>query len=248
LQLSAEIDRSILLENFQLNMSRGYQSIAEGDYDSAESAFRAAQSILPENAASQDALDQLEATREADRGAGLMQMAQSAENLEQWQEAQQAYQQLLDENPNRVEARVALVSVEARLGLDNLINQIIDDPLALRDEQKWLQAENILGQARGVRNAGPLLIGQIDRLAETIRKARTPVRLEITSDGQTYVSILGISELGLIRNHPLDLNPGKYVVLGKKSGFQDVREEVILTGDEPKIVINILPTRSLDSL
>lgn len=92
------------------------------------------------------------------------------------------------------------------------------------------------------------MANQIEQLADTIRKARTPVRLTISSDGLTQISVLGISNLGMIRNHPLDLNPGKYVVVGKKSGFQDVREEVILTGDEPRTDLYVVPTRSLGTL
>lgn len=246
--LLKEIDQSILLDDFQRYMSAGYQSLSSSDYDSAERSFNVALDLIPDNAAAADALDQLNATREADRGAGLMQQAQSSANAEQWLEAQQAYQQLLEENPNRVEARVALITVEARLSLDNQIEQIIANPLELKEEQSWRQAEETLSQAKAVRNGGPVLANQINQLADTIRKARTPVRLTISSDGLTQISILGVSNLGLIRDHPLDLNPGKYVVVGKKSGFQDIREEVIISGDEPRMDLYVVPTRSLGTL
>jgi len=246
--LLIEIEQSILVDDFQRFMSEGYQALSNSDFDNAERAFGEAQDLIPENSAVADALDQLGASREADRGAGLMQQAQSSANAEQWLEAQQAYQQLLAENPNRVEARVALVTVEARLNLDNQIVGIIANPLLLKEERSWQQAEETLGQAKAVRNSGPILMHQVEQLAETIRKARTPVRLTISSDGLTQISVLGISDLGLIRSHPLDLNPGKYVVLGKKSGFQDIREEVIITGDEPRMDVLVVPLRSLGTL
>jgi tetratricopeptide (TPR) repeat protein len=246
--LLVQIEQSILLANFQQYMSEGYQALSGTDFGTAERAFNVALGLIPNNSAAADALDQLNSTREADRGAGLMQQAQSSANAEKWLEAQQAYQQLLEENPNRVEARVALVTVEARLNLDNQIEQIIANPLGLKEEQSWRQAEQTLGQAKAVRNGGPVLTNQIEQLADTIRKARTPVRLTISSDGHTQISVLGISDLGLIRNHPLDLNPGKYVVVGKKSGFQDVREEVVISGDEARMDLYLVPTRSLGTL
>ena len=242
------VEQAILLESFQQQMSEGYRGLANADYDSAEAAFNSAKNLMPENSAAADALVQLEASREADRGADLMQQARFAENAEQWQQAKDFYDQLLVENPNRVEARVALVKVEARLDLDNRINAVLQDPLSLRDDSRWRNAENLLIQAGAVRDAGPLLEEQTEELAEVIRKARTPVRVEITSDGETEVSVLGLSQLGRIRSHPLELNPGTYVLVGKKAGFQDVREEIVLTGDRAIVNIHLEPTRSLGEL
>ena len=247
-ELLAKVDEAILLDTFQKRMSEGYSNLAQGDFSNAEVAFRSAQTLMPNNPAASDALVQLEASREADRGADLLQQASIAEDNERWLEAKQAYDQLLSENPNRVEAQVSLIRIEARLALHNDIESVFADPLSLRDQENWREAENLLIQARSVRDNGPVLRAQIDQLASVIRKARTPVRVELTSDGLTDVSILGLSQFGLIRNHPLDLNPGNYVVLGKKSGFQDVREELLITGDEPLVKIHIEPTQSLGSL
>ena len=242
------VEQAILLESFQAEMSEGYRGLANGDYDSAEAAFNSAKGLMPDNPAAADALVQLEASREADRGADLIQQARLAENYEEWQQAKDLYDQLLSENPNRVEARVALVKVEVRLDLDNRINAVLQDPLSLRDEGRWRSAENLLIQAGAVRDAGPLLAEQTENLAEVIRKARTPVRVEITSDGQTEVSVLGLTQLGRLRSHPLELNPGTYVLVGKKAGFQDVREEIVLTGDQAIVNIHLEPTRSLGEL
>jgi tetratricopeptide (TPR) repeat protein len=243
-----QIEQSISRRNFQQYMSLGYQELSSGNYQEAQNAFRSAQSLEPGNAAVSDALDQVEATRESDRSATLLQQARFAEQSEQWDIAQARYRQLLDEDPNRVEARIALVKVEARLNLENQMLEYIEHPLRLKDDQVWRDAEQTLSQARGISTAGPKLAHQSSQLAETIRKARTPVRLEVISDGATQVSILGVSNLGLIRNHPLDLNPGNYVLVGKKTGFQDIRQEIVLTGDEAEVTVNVVPSRSLESL
>lgn len=247
-ELLSRVDEAILIDAFQKRMSEGYSSLAQGNYGVAETAFRNAQSLMPNNSAASDALVQLEASREADRGANLLQQATIATSNENWLEAKQAYDQLLLENPNRVEAKVSLVQVEARLALHNNIESVFADPLSLKDQTAWREAENLLIQARSLQDGGPILQAQVEELALVIRKARTPVRVEITSDGLTDVSILGLSQFGLVRNHPLDLNPGKYIILGKKSGFQDIREEVLITGDEPLVRIHIEPTQSLGSL
>lgn len=242
------IDKAILERDFQQQMSLGYQALSDARYNEAETAFRAAGDLKPQSSAVSEALDQVAANRESSRSAILLQEARSAENSEQWDIAQSRYQQLLEEDPNRVEARIALIKVDARLTLEQDILQHIEAPLSLRDEQIWQSARETLEQARAINDPGPKLREQINLLAEVVRKARTPVRLNIISDGQTQVSILGVSNLGTIKNHPLDLNPGKYVIVGKKSGYQDIRREVILSGDQAGQSVEIIPDHSLESL
>lgn len=248
LESLALIESSILRRDFQQLMSRGYQQLASGNYEAAQAAFRSADELDPGNTAVSEALDQVAATRESDRSAELLQQARLSEQTEQWSTAQANYQQLLEEDPNRVEARIELVKVEARLNLEQQILQHINNPLRLKDDNLWNQAEETLRQAQSINNPGPVLRQQIADLSNTLRKARTPVRLEVVSDGATQVSVLGVSNLGFITAHPLDLNPGEYVVIGKKSGFQDIRQEVVLSGDESRVVVNVVPTRSLESL
>ena len=247
-EMLASIEADILRRDFQEAMSIGFRELSTGNYEQAQLAFRSARNLDPENPAVVDALDQVEATRESDRSGALLQQARIAEKSEQWSLALERYQQLLQEDPNRVEARIALVKVEARSTLETQMLHHIENPLPLRDDRIWSEAEDTLEQARSINNPGPLLADQIRQLSQTLRKARTPVRLELVSDGNTQISVLGVSNLGTIRNHPLDLNPGKYVVIGKKSGYQDVRQDVILTGDEPRVIISVIPDRSLESL
>lgn len=246
-QMLVYIGAEILRRDFQAYMSNGFQQLAQGNFQDAENAFRSAQTLEPDNDAVSDALDQVEATRESDRSAQILQQARIAEESESWSTARDRYNQLLKEDPNRVEARIALVKVDARLNLENQILQHLENPLRLKEESIWRDAENTLGQAQTIANPGPVLRGQVDQLAEILRKARTPVRLEVVSDGATQVSILGVSDLGQIRSHPLDLNPGIYVVIGKKRGFQDIRQEIVLTGDESRVVVDVIPNRSVGS-
>ncbi len=247
-QQSKAIEQAIIDRDFQQQMSLGYQALASERFADAESAFRAAGDLKPMSSAVTEALDQVAANRESTRSAILLQEARSAEASEQWDRAQARYQQLLQEDPNRVEARISMIKVEARLKLEQQILQHIEEPLALRDDALWQQAQETLQQARAINNPGPKLREQVSLLAEVVRKARTAVRLNVVSDGQTQVSIVGVSNLGAIKNHPLDLYPGRYVIVGKKSGYQDVRQEVVLSGDQAGVSVEIIPDRSLESL
>ena len=77
-------------------------------------------------------------------------------------------------------------------------------------------------------SAGPKLKIQIARLQTTINAARTPQRVEITSDGAMSVTIYKIGQFGSFTQKSLDLLPGKYVAVGKRQGYRDARVEFIV--------------------
>ncbi len=72
---------------------------------------------------------------------------------------------------------------------------------------------------------GPRLAGQRDELSRLLKRASTPVTVELVSDNMTAVSIYKVGVLGSFGNTRLDLRPGTYVAVGIRPGFRDVRVE-----------------------
>ena len=46
-------------------------------------------------------------------------------------------------------------------------------------------------------------------------------------------------KFGEFREHAIALFPGRYVVVGTRSGFRDVREELVIDGTKPEVALNI---------
>ena len=72
-----------------------------------------------------------------------------------------------------------------------------------------------------------------------VRRARTKVTLALSSDSVTNVEIYRLGNLGQFAEHAVSLYPGRYVVVGKRSGCRDVREDLVIDGTEPRIELNI---------
>lgn len=72
---------------------------------------------------------------------------------------------------------------------------------------------------------GPRLAGQRDELSRLLKRAATPVNVELVSDNMTSVSIYKVGVLGNFANTALELRPGTYVAVGVRPGFRDVRVE-----------------------
>jgi hypothetical protein len=72
---------------------------------------------------------------------------------------------------------------------------------------------------------GPRLGDQRDELSRLLKRAATPLLVQLVSDGATDVSIYKVGKLGSFETHELSLRPGTYVAVGSRSGYRDVRLE-----------------------
>ncbi|MDH3547368.1 MAG: hypothetical protein OEN22_09725, partial [Gammaproteobacteria bacterium] len=72
---------------------------------------------------------------------------------------------------------------------------------------------------------GPRLGDQRDELSRLLKRAATPLTVQLVSDNLTDVSIYKVGKLGSFATHELSLRPGTYVAVGSRPGYRDVRLE-----------------------
>ena len=58
-----------------------------------------------------------------------------------------------------------------------------------------------------------------------MKRAATPLTVQLVSDNLTDVSIYRIGKFGTFTSQQLKLRPGTYVAVGSRSGYRDVRLE-----------------------
>jgi len=75
---------------------------------------------------------------------------------------------------------------------------------------------------------GPRLASERDELSRLLKRAATPLVVRLVSDNATDVSIYKVGKLGSFATHELNLRPGKYVAVGSRPGFRDVRLEFLV--------------------
>ena len=229
-------------------MSEGYSALAAANFAQAERSFSAAAALDPDSDLVQDALVQLDSAKLGSALEVALLQAQLAEDNEDWSAALSHWQEIAELSHSSADSRIALIRVQARLALENRILAVLADPLALRDNSRWQAAESTLQEARAIRDAGPALTAQIEDLANAIRQARTLVVVTLKSDGLTQVRIPGVADLGKFREFPLELYPGRYTLVGEKSGYQDLRQDVTLDGSQVEITFEVIPERRIDQL
>ena len=235
----AEIDEQIADRNYRIAMSRGFSHLSQGDLASAEAVFKQAGKIRPGDSAVADALQQVDAGRINNQRQVKLDDAIALEASEEWAQSLRLYQQLLNEDSTLTSAQLGEIRSQARATLNTEIQAILEEPLKLQADNSWQAANRVLGEARDVIDRGPILTEQISQLEMVVKRARTKITVAFSSDSQTNVEIYRLGDLGQFREHAVSLFPGRYVVVGTRSGYRDVREDLVLDGSESRVELNI---------
>ena len=228
-------------------MSEGYTALDKDNFALALKKFTQAKAIFSHNAVTESAesalalkslksveqaIAQLDNRRAQNYVTQQIKAAANFEQQEQWQQAVQLYQQLLDTDASLVEVKARLVRVTIRAELDRQVISVLNDPLQLADQNTFLGAQKILLDAQGIRNPGPKLREQIAQLTAVIDRSRIPVNLSLLSDNKTEVTIYRVAKLGAFQEMSVQLLPGRYIIAGSRKGYRDVRIELVVQGTE----------------
>jgi hypothetical protein len=87
------------------------------------------------------------------------------------------------------------------------------------------EATKLIIDVTTMESVGPRLAEQRDELSRLLKRAATPVPVELVSDNVTTVSIYKVGALGAFTTRRLELRPGTYVAVGARPGYRDVRLE-----------------------
>lgn len=218
--------RSQIADNaFTRVMSEGLSALQGGDSEAAIAAFERALTMRPNSNQAQEAItqtrDQLAVAQiNVHRGA-----AESFVQNEEWASAVREYDAALAIDSNLVFAIDGKDYAQKRLQLDTLLQSAIDQPERLADTAVYEQVVQIYYTGRNLNVDGARLTRQLDELEELLNKAQVPVEVQLVSDNQTLVTLYQVGELGKFSQQVLSLKPGKYVAVGTRPGYRDVREE-----------------------
>lgn len=224
---------------YQQSVASGLSALDAGDVAGARAAFQKALKLQPGGEAAREGLARVGALQDSARIAELLQQASNALAAEQWSDAVSHYQSALKIDPNLVEAGNGLEAAQARATLDQKMKQFIDQPQRLHSASVRQAADALLQHAQSISPAGPVLQQQMAQLQSAIALATTPVTVAFASDGQTQVTLYKVGDLGRFDRKSLSLKPGKYVAVGVRPGYRDVRKsfEVSAQSSNAPIVI-----------
>ena len=211
--------------SFEQRMTEGLESLALGDYESARAAFTAARNLDPNSNQPADGLLQVENEIKLRNIQNLEAQALSLIAEEQWETSIGVYEDILKIDGDLQFAREGLYEARNRSALHAKLQGLIDQPDNLSDEANIRSATSLFLEVSRISPQGPRLDEQKNELSRLLKRAATPLTVQLVSDNLTDVSVFKVGKLGAFGTRELELRPGKYVAVGYRPGYRDVRIE-----------------------
>jgi hypothetical protein len=213
---------------FGAAMSEALEALKREDYALAREAFERAKAIRNESPEAASGLSQAEEGLRNRAIAGHRDRAVEQEALENWRGAEAEYDSALALDPSLRFAQEGKKRTAARAHLQERLDFQIAHPERLSDRRALEEASRLVDEARGVEPSGRRQREAITRLEAIVLSFSQPVEVSILSDNLTDVALLRIGRLGKFDRRVLSLRPGRYVVVGSRPGFRDVRIEIVV--------------------
>ena len=219
------VQATIRQMEFDQRMTEGLNALADRDYLGARAAFRMAQQLKPGSPEPADGLMQVDQGIRLDNIMSLERKALNQEQAEDWPEASATYESILELDGNLAFAKDGLNRSRQMETLHGTLDELIAEPDSLSRPSTMQAATKLLLDITRMEDIGPRLSGQRDDLSRLLKRAATPLTVQIVSDNLTDVSIYKVGKLGSFDTHELSLRPGTYVAVGVRPGYRDVRLE-----------------------
>jgi tetratricopeptide (TPR) repeat protein len=231
--------------DYESNLSLALVSMANGNLSAARSHFERARTLRPSAPEVVDGLRQLQQIESSRAIASLRKRAESAESAENWSEAASLYQTILKTQDNLSFAEEGLQRNSELARIAERIAKLLDDPTQLFRPETLEEAGNLMELGRRAAEGRPKLGGQVRNLEIAVQLASTPISVVFESDTVTEVVIRGVETLGNFARREITLNPGHYVVIGRRNGYRDTRSEVSVIPGRQQPVVEVRCTEKI---
>lgn len=221
----AAVQGRLTQRSFEARMSEGFNALSANDFATARVAFEAAGKIYPGSPEPADGLQQVDQELRLYRIRTMEDEAAAQEDAERWETAVSTYEALLEVDGDLAFAKEGLARARQRAGLHRQLQNYVDDPDSLSDPVNLQKATELMLGISRMENVGPRLTDHKDTLARLLKRAATPLTVELVSDNATEVSLYRVGRLGTFGRREVELRPGSYVAVGVRPGFRDVRRE-----------------------
>ncbi len=224
---------------YETEMAAGYSALAVENFAEANRAFQAALQSRPGDADAAAALGQLRTEQNFAKISALEAEARELESAERWTAAAEKYAAVLALDSGLLGARQGLARARERTGLVEAVEEAISLQDRYYEDRIVRQAKDVLAKVNALQDSGAKLRERADELDRLLKLAAVPVDVRFQSDGLTEVTVYKVGRLGTFATQVLPLRPGRYVAVGSRNGYRDVRREFKVDGKGQAPIVEI---------
>lgn len=221
LQELAQTHRELRFGNAVRNAERAVQ---RGDFASARQFYQRARGM----GLGRDLDSLLRRIEDGEKTLYIRQLISTAQTYvrdDAWDLALGVFDEALALEPGNATAVEGRADAQAIIQSLKRLKPFIIDPLRATDRNIKAgpnSPANILRSLAPLQGKSTLLDGLIAQVRQTVAQAEQPAQVRVISDGNTYVRVLRVGQVGRRRETVISLKPGNYSLEGERSGFRNV--------------------------
>lgn len=237
--LSEDLDKvqsDYTRQQLETTLKKAENSINQGNLMQAQSMLDTAKEIAPDSKGLQRLQTQLNKQMTARKLDQILTQLEKYSSNENWKSAETLAKKSLETYPDNPELFDYFQQATQVQSASSRLNQFILRPERLADENIRDAAKSAITKAFGPSLLSPSLAGQIQTLSEQIDNYELDVPLTISSDGDTYIVVLGVGHVGQHTEKTISLKPGRYTLEGRREGYRSKRKDILVKANLPLTV------------
>jgi len=223
-----KVNQLIRERDLEIAIRRGYNLLKKEKFKEAAINFNQALSI---DQTSEPAKIGLIEVAEGIKRAKIRQeraLAQESFNLEDFSKSATHYKNILGIDKSISFAVLGLREANNFIALEKNINRYLNNPERLSSSAVYNEAQRLITFSSSY-ELRERLLAMKNSLIALLNEYSQLIKLTISSDNKTNISIVNGSNLGSFTSREMKLFPGTYTLIGKRKGYITVREVINLT-------------------
>ncbi len=228
----ARVKRKISERDFAAAYSAAQAAISESRFQDAIVNYQAALEIFPDRTDIETAIERAAAEKHQNDIVTRITQAYEYERVFEWERARDLYQELVQMEPDLKEAKDGLLRTGRMIRSILRYETLIEVAKSEAQSTEFQLAIRTFDEAMRSKPEYLPLTEEGERLRKFLQLQSQPVTVTLISDGSTWVSVQGPSmrKPEKFDSTTVDLLPGKYFIIGRKKGYQDVRFGIQIRG------------------
>ncbi|MDQ8198091.1 hypothetical protein QEH56_08035 [Pelagicoccus enzymogenes] len=228
----SRVKRKIAERDFTAAYSAAQIAISESRFQDAIVNYQAALEIFPDRSDIEAAIERAAAEKHQNDIVTRITQAYEFEREFDWESARNLYQELVQMEPDLKEAKDGLLRTGRMIRSILRYETLIEVAKSEAQRTEFQLAIRTFDEAMRSKPEYLALTEEGERLRKFLQLQSQPVSVTLISDGSTWVSVQGPSmrKPEKFDTTTVDLLPGKYFIIGRKKGYQDVRFGIQIRG------------------
>jgi tetratricopeptide (TPR) repeat protein len=223
----------------------GTVALRAGQLDTAQAEFAEAARLRPADARAREGMAGVADARRRLQDERDLQAGIDLERRERWVEAVALYESVVARDAKLDFARQGLQRSRARAALAQQLDDFAARPERLSAAAVRSSAGQAIARAAAIGGPAPVLEAQAARVRELLAPYAVPAHIAISSDNSTRIFIAHVGDLGAFLSRELSLPPGRYTVIGTRTGFRDVRRELNIAPGQRHVELSVQCTERI---